>query len=104
MKANLYVGFSEFSSWLWFLSDKLLCTKIIPKGGRGGGVWTQSRNQGSAGEFSIIDIWFIDLLPLVIGCTEAATGDVPEKGYFKKFGKFHTKTPVLKSFLIKLKA
>ena len=102
MKANLYVGFSEFSSWLWFLSDKLLWTKIIPTGG--GGIWTQSRNQGSAGEFSIIDIWFIDLLPLVIGCTEAATGDVPEKGYFKKFGKFHTKTPVLKSFLIKLKA
>ena len=92
MKANLYVGFSEFSSWLWFLSDG------------GGGIWTQSRNQGSAGEFSIIDIWFIDLLPLMIGCTEAATGDVPEKGYFKKFGKFHTKTPVLKSFLIKLKA
>ena len=102
MKANLYVGFSEFSSWLWFLSDKLLCTKIIPTGGGGYGP-----NQGikdQPGNFLIIDIWFIDLLPLVIGCTEAATGDVPEKGYFKKFGKFHTKTPVLKSFLIKLKA
>ena len=101
MKVTLYVGFSEFSSWLRFLSDKLLCTKIIPTGGVGGNM---DPIKGQPGNFLIIDIWFIDLLPLVIGCTEAATRDVPEKGYFKKFGKFHTKTPVLKSFLIKLKA